>query len=85
MSSSGNNYPLRNGKHSLHEGGMKTLSIYYNPKLDPSTRGTERDFLMHTTDWFTTMLDMTGQPFDSDYSKKVAFFLNNLLILNLDM
>ncbi|XP_067929665.1 arylsulfatase B-like [Watersipora subatra] len=56
----GNNYPLRNGKASPYEGGVKVPSIYYDPRLSESTHGTDRDFLMHITDWLPTFLELAG-------------------------
>ena len=55
----------------MYEGGLKTVSIFYNPKLDASVRGTERDFLMHITDWLPTILEMTGEPLSSDYGEEI--------------
>ena len=55
----------------MHDGGLKTLSLVYNPKLDASVRGTKRDFLMHITDWLPTILEMTGEPLSSDYGEEI--------------
>ncbi|XP_067930005.1 arylsulfatase B-like isoform X2 [Watersipora subatra] len=56
----GNNYPLRSSKGSVMEGGVRVPSIYLDPRLEKSTRGTKRDFLMHITDWLPTFLDLAG-------------------------
>ncbi|XP_067948653.1 arylsulfatase B-like [Watersipora subatra] len=55
-----NNYPLRNNKGSLTEGGVRTPTIYYDPRLHPRTRGTTRDFLIHVTDWLPTFLHLAN-------------------------
>ena len=57
----GNNYPLRHGKGSVHDGGTKVPTIYFNPKLSSSTRGKKRDFLMHISDWLPTFVELSGQ------------------------
>ncbi|XP_067949029.1 arylsulfatase B-like [Watersipora subatra] len=53
-----NNYPLRGGKTTFTEGGVRTPTIYYDPRLSPSTRGTTRNFLIHTVDWLPTFVQM---------------------------
>ncbi|XP_067948377.1 arylsulfatase B-like [Watersipora subatra] len=53
-----NNYPLRNGKAAFTEGGVLTPTVYYDPRLHPSTRGTTRDFLMHVSDWLPTFVQL---------------------------
>ena len=63
---------------------MKTLSIVYNPKLDASVRGTERDFLMHITDWLPTILEMTGEPLSSDYGEEILKKHVQCSLLNLN-
>ncbi|XP_067933459.1 arylsulfatase B-like [Watersipora subatra] len=54
-----NNYPLRNGKGSFTEGGVRVPTIYYDPRLHPSTRGTSRDFLVHVVDWMPTFVHLS--------------------------
>lgn len=39
-----------------YEGGVKVPTIYFDPRLPESTKGTSRDFLMHITDWLPTFL-----------------------------
>ncbi|XP_067949396.1 arylsulfatase B-like [Watersipora subatra] len=53
-----NNYPLRSGKGTFAEGGVRVPTIYYDPRLHPQTRGTKRDFLMHVTDWLPTFVQL---------------------------
>ncbi|XP_067948758.1 arylsulfatase B-like [Watersipora subatra] len=53
-----NNYPLRNGKWTFMEGGVRIPTIYYDPRLHPSTRGTTRNFLVHVTDWLPTFVQL---------------------------
>ncbi|XP_067929163.1 arylsulfatase B-like [Watersipora subatra] len=56
--SAGNNYPLRNGKVTPYEGGVRSPTIYVDPRLSRSVRGSDRDFLMHITDWLPTFLSL---------------------------
>lgn len=51
------NYPLRGGKHSLYEGGIRTVGLVSGPAFPKAHtyRG-----LMHTVDWLPTILDMAG-------------------------
>ncbi|XP_067949066.1 arylsulfatase B-like [Watersipora subatra] len=56
-----NNYPLRNGKGSFTEGGIRVPTIYYDPRLDRSAEGTKRDFLVHVTDWLPTLVQIAKQ------------------------
>ncbi|XP_067948351.1 arylsulfatase B-like [Watersipora subatra] len=53
-----NNYPLRNGKATFMEGGVRVPTVYYDPRLHPNSQGTERDFLMHVTDWLPTFVQL---------------------------
>ena len=48
----GSNYPLRGGKHGLHEGGVRALAFVNSPLLR-ETGYTNRD-LFHVTDWYPT-------------------------------
>ncbi|XP_067949759.1 arylsulfatase B-like [Watersipora subatra] len=53
-----NNYPLRNGKNSYTDGGVRTPTIYYDPRLSSTTQGTSRDFLIHVSDWLPTFVEL---------------------------
>ncbi|XP_067948676.1 arylsulfatase B-like [Watersipora subatra] len=65
-----NNYPLRNGKGSYVEGGTHVRTIYFDPRLHEKTRGTERDFLVHVTDWLPTFVQLS-KPGDKTRNFKV--------------
>ncbi|XP_067948814.1 arylsulfatase B-like [Watersipora subatra] len=62
------NYPLRNGKETYMEGGVRVPTIYYDPRLHPRTRGKKRSFLVHVTDWLPTFLGLArpGQTNDTE-------------------
>ncbi|XP_067948895.1 arylsulfatase B-like [Watersipora subatra] len=66
-----NNYPLRNGKTTFMEGGVRVPTIYYDPRLRPTTRGTSRDFLMHITDWLPTFVQL-AKPGPKSYGFTIA-------------
>ena len=54
----GNNYPFRGAKSSFFDGGTKSPTIFFKPKMMRNCRGQKRDFLMHITDWIPTILDI---------------------------
>jgi len=54
----GNNWPLRAGKGSLFEGGIKGVGFVHSPLLPRP--GTLNSGLMHVSDWFPTILGLAG-------------------------
>jgi len=62
----GTNGPLRGAKGTLFEGGVKTDAFVYSPLLDKSLVGSWYEGLMHVTDWFPTMLELAGIPFEAE-------------------
>ena len=54
----GSNYPLRGGKHSMFEGGIKTVSLVNSPLLNKS--GYTNTNLLEVTDWYATFQRMAG-------------------------
>ena len=59
-SGGGRNYPLRGTKGSLFEGGVRVESFIYSPSYLKSASGSTYNNLFHVSDWFPTMLAMTG-------------------------
>ena len=59
-SGGGRNYPLRGTKGSLFEGGVHVESFIYSPTLLKAASGSTYSNLFHVSDWFPTMLAMTG-------------------------
>lgn len=51
------NWPLRGGKGTLFEGGVKGASFLYGWGLE-SVKGRSYGGLMHATDWFQTLADV---------------------------
>ncbi|XP_068231884.1 arylsulfatase B-like [Palaemon carinicauda] len=54
----GSNWPLRGGKATMWEGGIRAPSFIHSPLLPRSGRVTNQ--LHHVTDWFSTIIDITG-------------------------
>ena len=54
------NLPLRNGKASLYEGGVREPCIVVWPGV--TKPGTSNDTLIQSIDWMPTLLDMAGVP-----------------------
>ena len=59
----GKNGPLRGTKGSLFEGGVKVDAFIYSPLLPASTVGLQYQGLMHISDWFPTVLQLSGVDF----------------------
>ena len=58
------------------EGGVRVPTIYYDPRLHPSTRGTTRNFLVHVTDWLPTFVQLARRGLKSsnfNISGKIFF------------
>ena len=54
------NLPLRNGKASLYEGGVREPCIVVWPGV--TKPGTRNDTVIQSIDWMPTLLDMAGVP-----------------------
>jgi arylsulfatase A-like enzyme len=62
-SAGGKNGPFRGTKGTIFEGGTKVDAFVYSPLLASSQQGTQFNGLMHVSDWFPTILEMTGVPY----------------------
>lgn len=51
----GNNYPLRGGKRSNFDGGMKVPAFMFSPLLPAYKRGSVYSDLFHVCDWLPTL------------------------------
>ena len=54
----GSNYPLRGGKRSFLEGGVRAVSFVHSPLLEKS--GYTNTNLHHVTDWYATFQKLAG-------------------------
>jgi arylsulfatase A-like enzyme len=55
----GINWPLRGGKGTLYEGGVKGIGFISGPVVPVSIRNTTNHNLFHVTDWFPTLVGRT--------------------------
>eukprot|EP01083_Nonionella_stella_P316956 1151965_1 len=56
----GNNYPLRGGKASSWEGGIRGTAFVSGGYLPKSRRGQVENGMMHISDWYVTLSKMAG-------------------------
>ena len=64
--SGGNNWPLKGGKYSDFEGGIRASAFVSGGYLPEAVRGTTSNAVMHIADWYTTFSLLAGvDPFDS--------------------
>jgi arylsulfatase I/J len=54
----GNNYPLKGGKFSSYEGGIRTAAFVSGGFLPKRQHGKTIDGLIHVTDWYSTILHL---------------------------
>jgi arylsulfatase I/J len=50
-----NNYPLRGGKYSNFEGGIRVNAFMSGGFLPQAVRGTKQEEMMHIADWYRTL------------------------------
>jgi len=63
----GSNYPLRGGKSTWFEGGIRLTSLVHSRGMIPLTkRGTTDESLISIADWKTTLLSATGHALHSN-------------------
>lgn len=55
-----NNYPLRGGKYSPFEGGIRVNAFASGGFLPPAVRGTRLDGMIHIADWYGTFCLLAG-------------------------
>lgn len=51
------NYPLRGGKHTFWDGGVRVVSFISGPVVPVARRGTEYWGLAHSSDWYATLVE----------------------------
>ena len=57
-----NNFPLRGGKGSAFQGGVRTAGFVGGGYVPPAVRGTSFDGYIHIADWFATFCNVAGIP-----------------------
>ena len=61
----GSNWPLRGGKYSAWEGGVRVPAFVHSPLLPAHMRGAVYDGLFHVADWLPTIAAAAGAAVDS--------------------
>ena len=56
----GTNYPLRGGKFTAFEGGVRVPAFIAGGFVPPPMRGTTLKGMVHVSDWYTTFLKLGG-------------------------
>ena len=69
---SANNYPLKGGKMSDWEGGVRVNALVSGGLLPPHVRGTKVDTLCHIADWYATFAALAKVDGKSDPEAKAA-------------
>mmetsp|Transcript_50051 Transcript_50051/g.86072 ORF Transcript_50051/g.86072 Transcript_50051/m.86072 type:complete len:603 (+) Transcript_50051:85-1893(+) len=54
----GSNWPLRGGKNSVWEGGVRVPAFIHSPMIPQSARNQVFEGYFHTSDWFSTIFSM---------------------------
>jgi len=65
-----NNYPLRGGKYSNFEGGIRVNAFVSGGFLPDKVRGTKLDEIIHIADWYGTFCKMVGVDPTDTWAKK---------------
>lgn len=58
--SGANNYPLRGGKYSWYEGGVRGTAFVSGGFLPSSVQGTNQSGIIHISDWYRTWIELAG-------------------------
>ena len=56
------NYPLRGGKYSDFDGGVRTVAFLSGGAVPPAKRGSSFGGVISIADWYATILELAGQP-----------------------
>merc|ERR550537_2159035 len=62
-----NNWPLRGGKYSMFEGGIRVNAFVSGGFIPEPVRGTKLDGMIHISDWYGTLCGLAGvSPHDAE-------------------
>lgn len=56
-----NNWPLRGGKYSLFEGGIRVAAFISGGLIPQALRGSTNNGMVHIADWYATLAGLAGQ------------------------
>jgi hypothetical protein len=65
LGGSGNNWPLRGGKFTFWQGGVRGISFINSPLLPKAMVGGVWPGMMHAVDWYTTIAELSGASADN--------------------
>ncbi|CBY39683.1 unnamed protein product [Oikopleura dioica] len=54
------NWPLRGSKGTIYDGGLKSRAFIASPLLQNRMKGQNYNYLFHVSDWFPTLLTLSG-------------------------
>lgn len=64
-----NNFPLRGGKYSNFEGGIRVNAFASGGFLPSKVRGTKLDEIVHVADWYGTFCSLAGIDFEDKWAE----------------
>ncbi|KAJ9446660.1 hypothetical protein DIPPA_60792 [Diplonema papillatum] len=64
------NYPLRGGKYTVFEGGIRVNAFVSGGFVPESQRGSKIGEMMHITDWYTTFCALAGVSAEDPWAKE---------------
>ena len=62
-----NNWPLRGGKKTEFEGGVRINAFLSGGFIPQSLRGVTKDGYVHVCDWYATLLPLAGASSSDDH------------------
>jgi len=90
----GDNAPLRGGKHTVFEGGVRVPAFVSGGYLSEDRRGHAlSEFAVHCTDWYATLLSAAGvsinyarsqRTMDVDVDEKWSYIEENAIVIPID-
>lgn len=66
--SASSNHPLRGGKYSEFEGGVRATAFISGGFIPSPLRGTTSEVVMHIADWYATLASLASLPYPTDHT-----------------